>query len=64
MCAATPQRTVTGTMFTSSEITRQAVLAHTDDLMRAAARQRTPNETPRAARRPVLRSLTRRLRSA
>jgi hypothetical protein len=51
----------------ASEITRQAMLAHTDDLMRAAAQQRrprTPSKTPRAARRPVLRLLTRRVRSA
>jgi hypothetical protein len=50
-------------MFASSEIIRQVVVAHTDDLMRAAARQRRPRETPRATRRPILRSLTRRTRS-
>jgi hypothetical protein len=53
-------------MFASPEMIRQAVLAHTDDLMRAAARERrarTPSKTPRADRRPVLRSLTRRTRS-
>jgi hypothetical protein len=50
-------------MFASPEMIRQAVLAHTDDLMRAAARQRRPRETPRDTRRPILRSLTRRTRS-